>query len=78
VFGSRCAGGEDRVLWPVDLARLALGEADRRPGHLEVVELLRVELGDRLGLERDRDRLERGGGGTGGVVPAGEGGNEDR
>ena len=72
------AGGEDRVVRPVDLARLALGHPDRRPGDLEVVELLRVDLGDPLGIERDRDRLERGGRRAGGVVPAGEGRDQDR
>ena len=53
---SRSAPGDARaqhhVRRPVDVAGLALGEADRRPVDLEVVELLRVDPRERLGLER--------------------------
>ena len=40
-------------------ARLALDQADRRPVDLEVVELLRVDPRDDLGVERGRDGLQR-------------------
>ena len=70
------SAAKHRVGGPVDLARLALGEPDRRPRDLEVVELLGVDLGDRLGVERGRDRLERGGRGARGVVPARERGDQ--
>ena len=77
-LGGSATAARDRVRGPVDLARLALGHPDRRPGDLEVVELLRIDLGDRLGVERGGDRLERRGRGAGGVVPAGERGDQDR
>ena len=51
------AGHPDRdqvVLRPVDLARLALGEDDRRPRRLEVEEVLGVDPGDRLRVEARR------------------------
>ena len=59
-------------------ARLALGEDDRRPGRLEVEELLGVDLGDQLGVERVGDRAQRRRGGRGGVVPAAKRADEDR
>ena len=45
-------------------------EGDRRPVRLEVEELLGVDLGDQLGVERVGDGLQGGRGGRGGVVPA--------
>ena len=72
------ADRQQRVRGPVDLARLALDQADRGPVDLEVVELLRVDPGDDLRVERGGDRLQRRGGRAGGVVPAGEGADQGR
>jgi hypothetical protein len=43
--------GEDVVRGPVDLAGQSLGHPNRGPGDLEVIEVLRVDLGDLLGIE---------------------------
>src|SRR5215204_5186353 len=67
---------KQRVRRPVDLAGLALHQADRRPVDLEVVELLRVDSGQDLGIERGGDGLQGGRGGARSVVPAGEGAHE--
>src|SRR3712207_6940786 len=45
-LGAGHARGGDRVHRPVDLAREALGEPHRRADRREVVEVLRVDLGD--------------------------------
>ena len=45
--GRRTRDRQQRVRGPVDLARLALGQPDRRPVDLEVVELLGVDPRDR-------------------------------
>src|SRR6476620_1544732 len=63
---------EQDVARPLDLAGLPLGHADRRAVGLEVEELLRVDLRDQIGVERLRGGGERGRGGAGGVIPAGE------
>ena len=69
---------EQHVAGPLDLPGLPLGEADRRPVRLEVEELLGIDLGDQLGVERFRRRGQRGGRGAGRVVPAGECTDQDR
>jgi hypothetical protein len=74
----RRGSGEQDVARPFDLPGLALVEADRRPIRLKVEELLGVDLGDDLGLERVCCGGERGCRRAGGVVPAGERTNEDR
>jgi hypothetical protein len=55
---------------PHDLARLAVDELDPRPGRLEVVELLGVDRGESLGVQRRADELDRAGGGVSRIVPA--------
>ena len=47
--------GADSMLGPVDLARAALGEPDRRPHRGEVEELVRIDPGDGTGLEARAD-----------------------
>jgi len=77
-FGAGNSDGDQVVARPLDLARLALAEDDRRPRRLEVEVVLGVELGDRLGVEGVGDGAERRRGGPGGVVPAAKGADEDR
>ena len=71
-------GGEQHVAGPLDLAGLTLGEPDRRPVGLEVEELLGIDLGDQLRVERLGRGRERRGGRTRRVVPAGEGTDQNR
>jgi hypothetical protein len=68
---------EEHILGPVDPA-LALVERDQRPGRLEVVELLRVEVGEPLSrpfLCEVRGRKRRA---LSAVVPAPERRHENR
>jgi len=77
-LGPRRTSGKQRVLGPLDVARLALGESDRWTVRLEVEELLRVDLGHHLRVERRGDRAERGRCGGRRIVPAAESADEDR
>ena len=77
-LGARRSGGEQDVARPLDLAALSLGQRDRRPVGLEVEELLGVDLGDHVRIERFRRCGQCGGGGACGVVPARESTDEDR
>ena len=72
-LGAGRAGHREPGGRPLDAPLLALGLGDRRPVDLEVVELLRVELGDRLGRPDLLQVLDGGGRGVGGVVPPLEG-----
>ena len=59
-LGALGGRGDDQVVGPLDALHLAVGDLDRRPVGLEVEELLGVDPGDQLGLERGADRAERG------------------
>src|SRR5581483_5446624 len=72
---TRQRGVQERVLGPLDLARVAVDERDRRPRRLEVVEVLGV---DRRELDRGPRTREVGAGERGAlaaVVPAAERGD---
>ena len=58
---------------PLDAPGHAVDQRDRRPVDLEVVEVLRVERGQRLGVPDQLEVLHRGGRGVAGVVPPLEG-----
>ena len=71
-------GGEEHVSGPLNLARLALSQVDRRPVGLEVEELLWIDLCDHLGVQRFGGSGEGGGRRTRRIVPPGEGADQDR
>ena len=79
---SRSGAGERRVeegrLGPVDAPRHAVDERHVRPRHLEVVELLRVDVGEALGGPGLREVAECERGALRPVVPAAEGGDQHR
>jgi hypothetical protein len=77
-LGARRSRREQDVARPLDLAGLALGQRDRRPVRLKVEELLGVDLGDHLGIERLGRRCQCGRRRAGCVIPAREGANQDR
>jgi hypothetical protein len=82
---------QDQVVWtarhphrleldrrPLDAAPVAVLELDHGPCNLEVVELLWVDVGERLGSEGVGHEAERGAGRHAGVVPTLERGHEER
>ena len=62
---------------PHDLAEAVVVEAHLGAGGGEVEELLRIDVGDQLGVPAVDEVARRGGGGVAGVVPALEGGDHD-
>jgi hypothetical protein len=77
VLGGGQAGGAQLDGRPLD-PPVAVDQPHRGPGGLEVVELLGVDGGERLGRQGVPDRVQGGGGGLAGVVPAVEGGQQHR
>jgi hypothetical protein len=69
---------EALVRRPGDLAQVALGDADRGTVVGEVVELLRVDLGEAVRLPGAGEKPGGGGGGLGSIGPTGEGGDQHR
>src|SRR5512133_149696 len=75
VVGRGQAGGAQLDGRPLD-PPVAVDQPHRGPGGLEVVELLGVDGGEGLGRQGVPDRVQGGGGGLAGVVPAVEGGQQ--